>query len=112
MFNNNNKDIKTRLMRKVGKLSVNSENIDEEETKEENNNNNYNNNRIYYEIDENAEDNNSINKSSKNSFKQNGRFRGKRGLQVSSLSFNRSILGGKLIIIKILIMIIKIIIIL
>ena len=88
---NNNKDIKTRLMRKVGKFSVNSENIDEEDPKEENNNEN----QFFYRIDENN-DEHSNSKNSKHSIIPIGRFKGKKGLQVSSLSFNRSILGGEI----------------
>ena len=88
---NNNKDIKTRLMRKVGKFSVNSENIDEEDPKEENNNEN----QFFYRIDENN-DEHSNSKNSKHSIIPIGRFKGKKGLQVSSLSFNKSILGGEI----------------
>jgi hypothetical protein len=88
---NNNKDIKTRLMRKVGKFSVNSENIDEEDPKEENNNEN----QFFYRIDENNSEH-SNSKNSKHSIIPIGRFKGKKGLQVSSLSFNKSILGGEI----------------
>ena len=81
----NNQDIKTRIMRKIGKFSVNSEQI-EENLKEENNNNNFE-NKIY-DIDEKIEENS---KNSKNSNKIKRRFKGKKGLQVSSISLNKSI---------------------
>ena len=90
---NNNNDIKFRIMKKIEKFSINSENI-EEEPKEENNINNHsmNKNNNLNEIEESNNEDHS--KHSKNSIKPKGRFKGKKGLEVSSLSFNRSIGGG------------------
>ncbi len=92
-YNNyNNNDIKFRMMKKIQKFSMNSENI-EEESKEENNINNHSmNNNNLNEIEESNNEEHS--KHSKSSIKPKGRFKGKKGLEVSSISFNRSIGGG------------------
>ena len=86
--------MKSKILKKsIENNSVNSVNNIEEQPKEENENednkinytvNEENNNRIIYDYDENIED-------SKNSLKsKNGRFKGNKGLQVSSMSLNKS----------------------
>ena len=90
----NIKNMKSKILKKsIENNSVNSVNNIEEQPKEENENednkinytvNEENNNRIIYDYDENIED-------SKNSLKsKNGRFKGNKGLQVSSMSLNKS----------------------
>jgi hypothetical protein len=99
-LNNNNKDIKARIMKKLGKFSENSENIEEDIKGDSKNNYCLNsnfidendkdinllstkNNKEFYEIEENIEENN-ISKNSKNSNnKSTRRFKGKKGLHIS-----------------------------